>query len=205
MRINIWRRLSLLILVAASARCAIQSEREQLCREIFWLHVPKTSSTLCATLYSMCCEALFEYSIGASAEVSIFRGCILPKKLASLLDGESGCPNFQFGPHTPLDNSSPQRRMITIFREPKARLVSSYLDGRHHEGMDALDFMDLKNSMDSIRSDSVSEDQLQVEKFALYANHKNSLGCYAKMLLGYEVCDCVHIALPTGLPRRLTK
>lgn len=78
-----------------------------------------------------------------------------------------------------------KRTLMTVgtFREPKSRIISSFLDGHHHEGMDERDYKVMWNRH---RLSKEKNTTLEMLRFAQeYANHPNMIGCQVKMLNGW--------------------
>ena len=88
--------------------------------------------------------------------------------------------------------------VISIFRRPKDRLVSSFLDHWHHEGMPRDTWLVLKNSLNKLlfgnytraleSGNRKTQAEIRVAMAKEYMLHDYMLGCYTKMLNGY---DCV--------------
>ena len=114
------------------------------CREMIWLHCPKTSSTFCLTLQHICTKKssidewarladmalLLENNANKSSSnnasstlVSSTNGCISLKDLPL---------HFKNRGHDALALSLDERNVVFVMRDPVARLVSSFLDSQHH-------------------------------------------------------------------------
>lgn len=91
---------------------------------------------------------------------------------------------------------------VTIIRNPRTRLVSSFLDGGgHREGMSDEEYKKMTEKWTSIKtkprrlsnnSRTSKEDQQERKDYEIllratdYIGHRNMIACYTKMLLGYE-------------------
>jgi hypothetical protein len=76
---------------------------------------------------------------------------------------------------------------VAMIRDPKLRLISAFLDSMHREGLPKEENDKL---MDAISRHPVNrtntEEKNQFLKAADYMGHKNMIGCYTKMLNGYD-------------------
>ena len=121
---------------------------------IYWMHVPKTSSTFSLTIQCLCNENYFWNTVNKlnlkDEDFSIYKGCIHIKKLDTKNSSSEinkcnwNCYNLIH--HRPLPqpsinkNHKPNKnfppattnKFITILREPKSRIISSFLD-RHFQ------------------------------------------------------------------------
>ncbi len=82
---------------------------------------------------------------------------------------------------------------VAIFREPKSRVISAFLDGAHHEGMDVTAYEILRANLSQSPGQSNSS---ILNRLRTYASHPYMIGCYTKMLLGHE---CVSGVLADSL------
>jgi hypothetical protein len=182
------------------------------CQNLYWLHAPKTSSTLCMTLHHICCpedfelSATFDYSKYqtktahefvaenvTTERVRLQRGCALPQGYQKsrrcnmrLLSRDQHAPL----PRTKsfvLRGSLGGMAVITMLRDPRHRLISAYLDGAHHEGMSDEGYSNLFHVMGPQLPDfSMANSKQHLKRAQVYADHGNMVGCYTKMLNGYE-------------------
>lgn len=105
----------------------------------------------------------------------------------------------------PLNFKIASHPVMVILREPTARLVSAFVDGFHHEGMNHHDFLKLKAKMlngngDNFLSRLSSNASLRYAEHAikLYSEEPVMIGCQTKMILGYDCADSDYI-LPLPL------
>jgi len=199
--------LFLLVLIAGSNNVS-GSFVELDCKHSTWLHVPKTASSFCLTLQHACCEEEFVKATQSvtEAQLELFQNSQTQdaKNLNFTFDVAYGCAYFKHyrdgytgclkqprskGSHSPLPVSInlEEVSVIAMFREPKARILSSFLDSRHHEGMSNAEFKALQKKIDEA---SPEEDNSTLEKLLLrlsvYAPHPHMMGCQVKMIMGYE-------------------
>ena len=86
--------------------------------------------------------------------------------------------------------------VIGMFRRPKDRLLSSFLDQWHHEGMPHNSWLVLKNSLTNLlfrnftqaveSGDRETQAQVRLAMAKEYILHDDMLGCYTKMLNGHR-------------------
>jgi len=85
-------------------------------------------------------------------------------------------------PHKPGPPINKPMLALCMLRDPKSRVVSSFLDSQHHEGMNESVFQDMKRHW----SEDAQEDAAtRFSSATAYANHPHMIGCYVKMLNGY--------------------
>jgi hypothetical protein len=91
---------------------------------IFWLHVPKTGSSFATTLAHFGCPSLPAGVVTEkpddlfSTYPQLWMGC------------QRSFKHFEIG-HDPLPKSVDRRHVVSVFREPKARLASGYFHNLH--------------------------------------------------------------------------
>jgi hypothetical protein len=108
--------------------------------------------------------------------------------------------------HRPIPNKFDfnEGKPIIILRDPKSRIISSFLDNHHREGMTNSYFEELKTKMtaglEPVTEDEETEDygnmgmsKKAVKRMVLsakvYSNDSAFLGCQGKMILGYQCSD----------------
>ena len=182
------------------------------CKELLWVHPPKTSSTFCLTIQHVCCKVEFEAiadkvmkEVEATASkvlsastkhVFLGWGCLrleLEKGNSSLVP-RSSCfspmsqghrpllptPSHGAETPTPLDLS----RVAMMLRDPKQRILSAFMDGKHAEGMP-----DSKQNAAPWRNASLSI----FAKILAYSQHPDIIGCQVKMLNGLDCAAPVEV------------
>jgi len=77
-----------------------------------------------------------------------------------------------------------KRNMITIIRDPKARLISAVLDSFHHEGMTVADFKNLTMHLSKIDDEAHHYKDRTLRKLQYIATLPDFYGCQVKMLNG---------------------
>ncbi|RYH29127.1 hypothetical protein EON65_09580 [archaeon] len=108
-----------------------------------------------------------------------------------------GCALFRRGAMTtcqingahsalPVGIDFDQRHVVGFFRDPKKRIVSSFLDSRHHEGMPAEDYANMLSAMNNVSRMHKSDAEVTVELASIYVHQPDMLGCQVKMLIGHE-------------------
>ena len=176
----------------------------ELCSGLFWFHAPKTGSTLCMALQHICNPSVFErhvYNI-TTADIIANERSKLPKENRSFhYRFDHGSISFVRGTTTirssvkinidhypyPIMNKDHAYFFVGMLRDPKSRLVSSFLDGMHHEGMPEAEFraMQRRWSLQPNPNGKGMDLVNKVKHATEYANHPNMIGCYVKMLNGY--------------------
>lgn len=112
------------ILSSGSARDRKKTRAGKSLSPILWLHVPKTGSSFATTLAHFGCPFL-------PAGVAIKEPSDLFSTYPQLrMPCQSGFKRFESG-HDPLPNSADLRHVVSMFREPKARLASGYFHRLH--------------------------------------------------------------------------
>eukprot|EP01039_Chlorochromonas_danica_P005027 gene5029-5519_t len=175
-----------------------QNEDHFDCKQLRWVHIPKTGSSFCLTLQHLCCQTQFEnLTQDITMEMLIDNELIEPNHRTFGVELAYGCARFHRGkettcqvggPHTPLQlsESSQNRQYVGFFRDPQRRVISSFLDSVHHEGMPPEDFIALQHQLNNISNSHQSSLKRLVAKAQLYASHPDVIGCQVKMLNGYE-------------------
>ena len=153
------------------------------CKDLYWLHAPKTSSTLCMTIQHACCGAQFE-TLADEALEDVKNGPYKRLKDSPLVNTGWGCTRLVLNGtcsspmghgHDPLPTYVDGARVAVFFREPRSRVLSAFLDGKHTEGISAEEF-----NLAQWRNNSLSVgDQMKA-----FAAHPSLKGCQTKMLLG---------------------
>ena len=178
------------------------------CKELLWVHPPKTSSSFCLTIQHVCCKAEFEAMadlvlkevlatpskvLSASKHVFLGWGCLrleLAKGNSSLVarstcfspmsHGHRPMLPESAGKPTPLDLS----RVAMMLRDPRQRILSAFFDGMHAEGMS-----DSKQNAAPWRNASLPI----TSKILAYSQHPDIIGCQVKMLNGLECAAPVEV------------
>lgn len=159
------------------------------CNKLVWIHPPKTSSTMCMTIQHTCCPVEFE-RIADRALVEVQQGPTKRLRDSKLVETGWGCTNLRLNSsschapgghgHSPLLPTQNETLIVLMLREPRARVVSGYLDGLHAEGQP-----DEENRAAVWRNTSLST----AERVRAYASHPSMKGCQTKMLLGLQCCS----------------
>jgi hypothetical protein len=183
----------------------------EICEGLFWFHAPKTGSTLYMALQHVCSPQAFEEHVANITTHDLESNDKL--KIHALhkpfrFKDEHGSIFFVRGnktlqpsskhriniDHNPVrqDFLKPAKHTIAVgmFRDPRSRLISSFLDGAHHEGMNEHVFRAMRRSWDRRTSElhnRIEEKLIQDKIYQLneYANHPHMIGCYTKMLNGF--------------------
>jgi hypothetical protein len=76
---------------------------------------------------------------------------------------------------------------VAMIRNPKLRLISAFLDSMHREGLPKEENEKLLDAISKhpVNRTNTGENNLFLTA-ADYMNHKNMIGCYTKMLNGYD-------------------
>lgn len=176
------------------------------CSSLFWLHTPKTSSTLCVTLNHICCPFVYESFFSfrnQSIEIISGSGCASLRKsvfdevknATKFISLSSVCKHRFNRGHKPFDISDSQLSVvksnsinsllpksnvakeyhgIIFVRDPLRRLVSSFLDGRHCEGMPEKEKLKIRARHDTLSDDNETEKLLK--SFDFYAQYPHFIG-----------------------------
>lgn len=163
--------------------------------DIRWLHVPKTASTFCLSIQKACDENRF---IEASRDIPLtgkdydtktlrLRSAPVRLRKACLYIVAVPYPAGPVNIHKPLNwTEFPSATdVISLFRNPKSRLVSAYLDHYHLEGMSADRRDELKGLM-PVEYGHHKSVESAVANFKAYGSFApDNFGCQTKMILGY--------------------
>jgi hypothetical protein len=147
------------------------------CRNQYWIHAPKTSSSFCLALQHACCKEQFEPLIADLTEDRILENELLPSDQKYFkLEPKWGCMRITrkkssfhcsihnhlyhhkpYNPNTKLNIRQQQQQskstdpspmqFLIMLRQPKSRIFSAFSDGYHHEGMSIDEFENLKFKM----------------------------------------------------------
>lgn len=160
-----------------------------------WLHPPKTTSTFCLSVQHACNETRFMEHARVSTHTLLQFGCATMKPEGSL-DGNRH--------HNPINTEDIEKdrikNFVTVLRNPTSRIVSSFCDNMHIEGLDASVKEELRLKMDfdyhfgphnKIRNDGWvgrwgNNESKCVRNFLIYAKFPPCHGCYTKMLNGFD-------------------
>lgn len=204
---NVLMLLFLLIFLVGSMSIK-ESLSEFDCKQSSWLHVPKTASSFCLTLQHVCCEEEFTKATQSvtEAQLELYHAAQQTSGLKSNLnftfdvaygcayfkhfqDGSTGCRRQPKSKENhsplPLTINLESISVIAMFREPKSRILSSFLDSRHHEGMSEVDYKALQKEMEEAPGRAGDTERL-LNQLSLYASHPHMMGCQVKMVMGYE-------------------
>lgn len=213
-------RFSFLLVIFVCSHVIFASFSELDCKHSTWIHIPKTASSFCLTLQHTCCEVEFAKATQSVTEselvlyhslqaqnlkntlnfsFDVAYGCAYFKHFQGGFTGCSNQPKSKGGTHSPLpltidfENIS----VIALFREPKSRILSSFLDARHHEGMSEVDFKALQNKIDEILEEGENgELEKLLKQLLVYASHPHMMGCQVKMVMGYECSAPLKLSYP---------
>lgn len=154
---------------------------------LYWVHPPKTGSSFCLTLAHEICPKEFEREAAklrnGTTKVTLRKGC-------ALLEGLN-CPVGGSG-HGPLDLTRSNTWVIIVMREPRLRLLSSYDDHVHHEGLlgsmpESKEWMRKREMvLEACRSidKKHSQECAQVKNSNAYFTMDSFKHCYTKMFNG---------------------
>lgn len=109
------------------------------------------------------------------------------------------CVDFTFSGHDPLCPQDAAADAVTVLRHPLARIVSSFEDSLHHEGMDQEIFrllettpitnesMHVENIIANIPQNLRSEvPETHIRSALRYFSHPSMTSCQTKMLTGHQ-------------------
>ena len=186
----------LVALSAADLEASGSSMNENKCRKLMWIHPPKTSSTFCTTISHVCCPSLFDEGVKLLSQED-YKGlvqsqCTLPEPFRR--KGYSCVPDLGHFPfptgEAAMDYIKSKRQTtiiaVTILRNPASRIVSSFLDSAHFEGFSEDEHSRLMKKWSSYPTGVGRMKETILRKAADYIHHPHMIGCYTKMLLGYE-------------------
>jgi len=195
--------------------------------EILWLHIPKTSSTFSITVQVLCQEKKFWEKILPPRTTSsttgynqtnlnkftrIYRGCVYLKQFTdwnpnirgvntdSINECNWTCKNLFW--HRPIPSNWDPATFVTILRNPKSRLISSFLDGHFHE-LSKESKTQLNMTMNGkvinrlvheAGNRLLNDHDYALELFNIYSKLPENIGCQVKMIAGEH---CQHNVIPT--------
>ena len=110
--------------------------------KLLWVNTPKTGSAFCLTLQYDQCQKSWPADVSPD-KVVIKHGCATIPGFSCDVER----PKF----HGPLDVSTDSARVVIVVRHPKSRIVSSYFDSKHLEGMEESDRKVLQAKEDEAR------------------------------------------------------
>lgn len=179
------------------------------CKNLFWLHPAKTSSSFCLSIQHVCCSELYEnITNGITEEMLEYHKIHKRYKFyKSIFDYKAydrfvtfekeGYPKLKdhclisgINAHDPLNHEEnlSLTNVLTILREPKARLISSFLYRVHDAGFveyNRTEYYELIKQMNiNNANNSLLEKEKQLINAQLYANHPCVYGYQIKMILG---------------------
>lgn len=169
-----------------SVRNFSTSNQELYRSSLLWLHVPKTGSTFCSTLHHLGCDSFDQIS---SLNMSIWGSCALPVDMPTECSPDiNHWKRTVFSGHRPFKMSMIRTEKVIaigMFRHPRSRLLSAFLDGWHHEGMYVEVWMKLKLQLRALlhklnlSTKSQNMSAIHSARSALaqkYFSHDNSIG-----------------------------
>jgi len=155
------------------------------------LHIPKTASTFSLSIQSVCQEDWFWNALGDNWEKTAsnmypHKGCYMLPVEGFNLTCHWTC-RFDHH-HKPLPKLWPSSMWVTVLREPKARLVSSFLDAHFLElsleSREKVGFHDRKE-MHHFYSLIKENPDIAIDLFRNYSSLPEVQGCMVKMLTGW--------------------
>lgn len=173
------------------------------CTRTNWVHTAKTSSTLCFVLQHVCCPTEWKNLTAGVTYANLQVAMATPRSRAQSEYSfvSHYCYKFNRKGYEPMNCQiagrpehiplHPQINLlekmgIIIVREPKSRLISSFLDGVHLEGFTdrvaAYALRGLFHQMD--QNKTMSHQERLLIKAQMYADQKPLYGHQVKMLLG---------------------
>ena len=173
------------------------------CTRTNWIHTAKTSSTLCMALQHVCCPAEWKNITAGVTYADLQVAMATPRSRAqsNYTFVAHYCYKFNRKGYEPMNCQiagrpehvplHPQINLlekmgIIIVREPKGRLISSFLDGVHLEGFTdraaAYALRGLFHEMD-LNKTMGRQERLLIQA-QMYADQKVLYGHQVKMLLG---------------------
>jgi len=156
---------------------------------LMWMHTPKTGSSFYATLQHDQCQDEWDR---ATTNATDIRGVTTYKGKASI---EGIKCDVQTIGHGPLPLSIPSHRVVAVFRNPKSRIISSYADRIHHEGMSSEFWNSLKARINLAQKPCSNEPRGEQAacKFnnglAVYAHDNATKGCVVRTMNGFWCMD----------------
>mmetsp|Transcript_1311 Transcript_1311/g.4457 ORF Transcript_1311/g.4457 Transcript_1311/m.4457 type:complete len:251 (+) Transcript_1311:74-826(+) len=199
------RRTLLLWLVVARGRelaCRKFKERGVVStKRLLWVHTPKTGSSFWLALVSDCCPWEFAQRTCATIELS--------KARATIIGMSRDCGARTVG-HAPLPLDAQNSLVVIVLREPRARLVSAYLDGLHTDGAsdayrDTLLETTARVAATECQSTPKNRTCLELAKARFYLGQSRMKSCVVKTLQGRPCLsnDPVDEAIYAAAERRL--
>ena len=144
-----------------------------------WFHPPKTGSIFCLSIQHACNETDFMYKADRHTHLTTYKGC------ATLNPGATyRGTNW----HHPFRNMHEVNKYITILRNPKRRTFSSFCDYMHMDGMKGSDKERILSQLNYAPTPEAC-----VQNYNAYMSANSNIGCYTKMLNGYECCESVKL------------
>lgn len=188
--------------------------------KLHWIHAPKTGTSFCVTLlHDRCWEIWPKGKIvnDKSKNIVFFHGgmcdvnrVLFPRGADCSVQSGRLKSNWNQDGHGPLELHAPNDNVVIVFRNPTHRIISSFFDRHHVEGMSKIEQVKLH---DLERSAAVNEcgkyrrrlkvtnlkikrtdfipDCVTTAKLRAYANATK--GCMVRMLNGF---DCYDISKP---------
>lgn len=151
---------------------------------LLWVHTPKTGSSFCLNLQHDQCYDLWSSMRNLSSTMSLtFRnGC------AEIIGFQCKIDTVV---HGPLPLNSPNNKVVMIFREPKSRIISSFTNFAHTEGMNKQYEKDLRSRMLKVSRSlcgrqigGVKTECTYNARLYTYASDQATKGCVVKTLNG---------------------
>lgn len=173
------------------------------CTRTNWVHTAKTSSTLCFSLQHVCCPTEWKNLTAGVTYADLKVAMATPRSRAQsdYTFVAHYCYKFNRKGYEPMNcqiagrpehiplhpQINLQEKMgIIIVREPKSRLISSFLDGVHMEGFTnrsaAYELRGLFHQMDLDKT--LGHQEKLLKQAQMYANQNVLHGHQVKMLLG---------------------
>mmetsp|Transcript_20996 Transcript_20996/g.41596 ORF Transcript_20996/g.41596 Transcript_20996/m.41596 type:complete len:308 (+) Transcript_20996:217-1140(+) len=150
---------------------------------LLWMHIPKTGTSFYLTLqHDQCYDRWPNNTSPESIQV---------QKGKAFIRGFN-C-NVETVGHGPLARNIPNYRVVAVFRNPKARIISSYADSMHHEGMSKGSWSLLQDKIRLARERQCKKNKDKGCWFsaglAVYANDSTTKGCVARTMSGAWCMD----------------
>jgi len=113
---------------------------------------------------------------------------------ATSVDYRKGCTFLKpFGSKIASRHHSPLSKrivnygsIVSIFRDPRSRIISAFDDYMHHEGMSKETFKYMQSFMNF-------EELNCIENYKIYSSFPANYGCYTKMINGYKCHQEINI------------
>jgi hypothetical protein len=183
--VKMWASCGTILLCSFLVEFA-HSGRDVLPGALLWVHTPKTGSSFCLNLQHDQCYDRWPDS-SSKQNLTYHQGCAVITGFSCKIDSVG---------HAPLPLKTPNYNVVMIFREPKSRIISSFTNYAHTEGMSKdyekdlrLRMLKLSRRMCGRPPGGVKTECVFNARLFVYANDNATKGCVVKTLNGYWCMD----------------